>query len=417
MIQVIYINISITILYLLYKFCLDSKVTIRAQRFYLLLIIPIAIAISLLKIEIPRGSYNSLSMFLPLNTINISGTENASPNLFINTILNSFSNKITILIIIYLAGITSLLLLLIKKTLSTIQLYKNGRIEEINGKKIIICKTTKGAFCILGKIIINDSIYKNKNIEKVLMHEQLHCNMKHSIDIVFMFILKLFFWYNPFVWMIEKKLREIHEYEVDEKMLILGEDPKQYAQLLLNFEMGISEPYMANSFSYTSIKKRIKLIMNTKKLGNKRLILSFPTCLILVILFNLTPKETVYAQETKQTKEQTKEQSTEKVPYTVIEKKPTFQGKDASEFARWVGMNMQYPEEARKKNIQGKVIIQFIIDNNGSIIEVKAISKTPEILNDEAIRVVKSSPKWEPGEQKGKKVKVSMIMPITFSTK
>ncbi len=97
-----------------------------------------------------------------------------------------------------------------------------------------------------------------------------------------------------------------------------------------------------------------------------------------------------------------------------VEKMPTFQGGDLQKFALWVYQNMKYPQEAVDKKIQGRVIVEFVVAKDGTVSSTKVLNNAPEILSAEAERVIKSSPKWEAGEHKGKKVNVKFVIPVVF---
>ena len=110
------------------------------------------------------------------------------------------------------------------------------------------------------------------------------------------------------------------------------------------------------------------------------------------------------------------QQSEEQVDYSVIEIKPTFQGGDTKAFTRWVSQNVVYPKEAKEKGVSGRVIVQFVIDLDGSVTDVKVLRGVNPLLDAEAVRVVSSSPKWTPGKQRNKPVRVLYTIPITFSS-
>lgn len=105
------------------------------------------------------------------------------------------------------------------------------------------------------------------------------------------------------------------------------------------------------------------------------------------------------------------------VPLALIETKPLFaNGKAEDEFTRWVFEHLKYPKEARTKGIEGKVIASFVIDPDGYITDVRIVRGADPLLDDEAIRVLESSPKWErPGMVNGKKVSVKYNFPLNFA--
>ncbi len=99
--------------------------------------------------------------------------------------------------------------------------------------------------------------------------------------------------------------------------------------------------------------------------------------------------------------------------FTIVEDQPTPIG-GISAFYQYVQKKMKYPAQARRMGIEGKVFVQFVVDKDGSITEVKAVKGIGAGCDEEAVRVIKGSPKWKPGKQRGRSVKVRMILPIPF---
>ena len=102
------------------------------------------------------------------------------------------------------------------------------------------------------------------------------------------------------------------------------------------------------------------------------------------------------------------------IPFVTVEQKPTFNGKDANEFAKWVNSKLVYPEVAKENGVEGRVILQFTIGKDGRLQDVKVLRTPDESLAQEAVRVVSSSPKWEPGRQRDRAVKVSYTFPVIY---
>jgi TonB family protein len=100
-------------------------------------------------------------------------------------------------------------------------------------------------------------------------------------------------------------------------------------------------------------------------------------------------------------------------PFDVVEQMPEFPG-GMPELMKFLQENVKYPEEAMKNGIQGRVLIQFIVEKDGSISEAKVIKKVNELLDAEALRVIGEMPKWTPGKQKGEAVRAKFTLPVTF---
>jgi len=104
----------------------------------------------------------------------------------------------------------------------------------------------------------------------------------------------------------------------------------------------------------------------------------------------------------------------ETIPVAVVEVKPKFQNGDENEFTKWVAQHMTYPEEAKDKKIQGRVICSFVVDENGKVIDAKVLRGVNPILDSVAVNLISASPDWTPGKHKKKNVAVKYTFPIIF---
>ena len=104
----------------------------------------------------------------------------------------------------------------------------------------------------------------------------------------------------------------------------------------------------------------------------------------------------------------------EAIPFTLVEEKPKFQGGDANTFSAWVNKNLNYPEIAKENGVQGRVTLQFTVNTDGSVSDVKVLRGVDSSLDKEAVRNVSQSPKWTPGTQRERPVKVTYVFPVIF---
>jgi len=104
----------------------------------------------------------------------------------------------------------------------------------------------------------------------------------------------------------------------------------------------------------------------------------------------------------------------EAIPFQLVETKPTFQGGDANTFRTWVNERLEYPEIAKENGIQGRVMLQFTVGADGKVSNVKVLRGVDPTLDKEAVRVVSMSPKWSPGKQRDRAVKVTYTFPVIF---
>ncbi len=104
----------------------------------------------------------------------------------------------------------------------------------------------------------------------------------------------------------------------------------------------------------------------------------------------------------------------EAIPFQLVEEKPSFNGGDANEFSKWVNSRLVYPEIAKENGVQGRVTLQFTVNADGTVSNVKVLRGVDPSLDKEAVRVVSSSPKWKPGKQRDRAVKVTYTFPVIF---
>lgn len=112
--------------------------------------------------------------------------------------------------------------------------------------------------------------------------------------------------------------------------------------------------------------------------------------------------------------QEAEEEVVEEIPFAIVEQKPTFKGGDQNTFTKWVFSQIEYPEIAKENGVQGRVVLEFIVDTDGAVKNVKVLRGVDSSLDKEAVRVVSSSPKWTPGKQRDKAVKVKFVFPVIF---
>ena len=104
----------------------------------------------------------------------------------------------------------------------------------------------------------------------------------------------------------------------------------------------------------------------------------------------------------------------EAIPFQLVEEKPSFMGGDANAFSKWVNERLVYPEIAKENGVSGRVTLQFTVETDGSVTNVKVLRGVDASLDKEAVRVVSMSPKWTPGKQRDRAVKVTYTFPVIF---
>jgi len=142
--------------------------------------------------------------------------------------------------------------------------------------------------------------------------------------------------------------------------------------------------------------------------------LIFVLALFLFSLVSFTQERELSDYEKYRLEQEAKEDPPQEEVFYIVEDMPKFKGEDADTFRKYIAENVKYPAEAAKKGIEGKVFVEFVVNSNGDVVNVKIKKSVNSYLDAEAIRVVMSSPKWEPGLQRGIPVSVSFTFPINF---
>lgn len=325
---------------------------------------------------------------------------------------------------IYIIGVVAIFTMTVVQTVRlTRQLRQCEHITDNRGNTIVLTDCATSPFCLFHYIVMSRDDYAN-NRSYILTHEQEHIRLGHSIDLVVLQAATIIQWFNPFVWLIGKNLKAIHEFEVDEAVLNKGIDATQYQKFLVIKAVGNRLQPFANNLNKESLKRRI-IMMNQKK-SNRWMMLKalfvIPVATLAVSVFantsdmsNMANAVSTTANTLSTTNVQTK-QSDKKI-FRVVEEMPKFKGGYAK-LMEFLMMNMKYPESAIKAKQQGRAIVGFVVGKDGTVSDVYIEKSTGyDVLDNEAMRVVKSMPAWEPGKQKGKPVNVKYFVPITFSQK
>ena len=329
-----------------------------------------------------------------------------------------------ILICIYTLGGVAMLSLTAIQTMSLmLRLRRCEHITDNKGNVIVLTDYATSPFCLFHYIVMSHDDYAN-NRSFVLTHEQEHIRLRHYIDLIILQFATIIQWFNPFVWLIGKNLKAIHEFEVDEAVLNKGIDATQYQKFLVVKAVGNRLQPFANNLNKESLKRRI--IMMNQKRSNRWMMLKalfiIPVATLAVSVFANTTDMSSMAKAVNTTANsistnnmQTKQSDIKTADD--VEVMPEFKGGNKA-MMDFLMMNMKYPESAAKAKQQGRAVVGFVVGKDGTINDVYIVKSTGyDVLDNEAMRVVKSMPAWEPGKQKGKPVNVKYFVPITFKLK
>lgn len=388
------INIYIALFYLIYKAILSNKINPRVKRLTLVSIPLLGLVVFYLKnalstapIQLSTPSYILEGFTIGKETIN-----NIETNYF------TLNNMYTVGVIIFSA-------ILIYKFIKLIIIY--SKVDKTKYKNLILSSSqNKPNFSFLNWIHLNDDLDENQK-SIIQEHEEIHIKQKHSFDILYLEVLKVILWFNPFIYLIKKDLELTHEEEVDAIMHNSYGD--EYIQLILGsvFKTDSAHFDLSNQFLNPkfNLKTRIKM-MKTKRKNQIAWLIALP--LVGSVLAFTGLKETKsYSINEKPIIEASISDTT----------KAEYKGGVEALYS-FLGENIKYPESAKDENIEGTVYVQFTISDNGSIThsEAKNNPKHPvdERLEKEALRVINSMPEWNPATANGIAFKSTMQLPIAF---
>lgn len=348
---------------------------------------------------------------------------------------------------VYIVVIAVLLLRFLMQLFSILTI--KSRKETYNGIAIRVPQKIETPFSFFKRIYINPSLHSEKELNEILTHEQTHAKQWHSVDVIISDLFARFFWINPFAWLLKREVRHNLEYLADRSVINSGHDTKTYQYHLLGLTSQKAAAQLLNNFNVLPLKRRIKM-MNKKpsqNVGRLKYILFVPLVGLLLVFSNIEVLARVLTENKAQT-ELTDEIATineqdlpiiaselnvennvylqddttinirktdpqDQTIYRGVEYMPLFPGGD-SELMKFIADNIVYPKIAAENGIEGRVTVQFVVLETGEIANIEVLQKLDPALDKEAVRVVSTMPKWEPGKQNGKAVPVYYTVPIIF---
>lgn len=442
------VAICLAAFYLFYKLLLSRDTFHAFNRATLLLLMLLSLVLPFVSLSIdePTVVNNGMVQVEQLLVAGVTG-ENTQP---------AGLTLVQVLFMVYMVGVV---VSVGREIVSLAGLYKliSGRdhVTIDNGIRIIVLDGDVAPFSWFNNIVISRSDYESGRRE-ILIHEMAHISHHHSLDILLCNVLLIFQWFNPAVWLLRRELRNIHEYEADEAVLASGANAAEYQLLLIRKAVGERLFSMANNLNHNSLKKRITMMLTKRSnpWNRVKVLLTVPVAAVAVVAF-ATPKaeslsreiehesDAIVSSVVKSTSDkaalvaQGKTSGEETVNamgradntlidndiqrmtsmdddvYEVVEKMPEFPG-GIAELMKYLSSNIKYPVEAHKAGIQGRVVVSFIVNKDGTVKDAKIVRSVDKSIDAEALRVISAMPKWLPGYQNGKAVKVRYTVPVTF---
>ncbi len=293
--------------------------------------------------------------------------------------------------------------------------------------------------------------------ELVLTHEREHLRCRHWIDLILAQAVIALQWYNPAAWLMRKELRKVHEYQADAAVADSGMDLGEYKRMLIEKAVGSRFHTLANSLNNSKLKNRITMFdkqnpSTMRRLSALLVVPAFAAGLAMMqlpavaaVMDRLSVKNenapqsvgkiteisstgeisklpvataavsaaATSAATTETTEAAIQSEKDSREVFTAVEQMAEFPGGMAS-LMKYLGSAIHYPENAAKAGIEGRVIVKFIIGEDGRVSGAEVVSGVDPELDTEAVRVVNSMPAWTPAKNKGIPVASYFTIPISF---
>ncbi|EPR70180.1 M56 family metallopeptidase [Cyclobacterium qasimii] len=340
------VSLATAIFYLTYHFLFRVKKQFVFNRYYLLLILPVAHIIPL--ISFPTAADLSLATvyFNEINPLPI-----GEPSFTPNNNGNATFNWLSVLSIIYVSGMVFFLIRFIISYIQASAIQKVSQQDIIDNQTVYLSERNIRAFTFIDKIIIGRNILDHPSLKMVIDHEKVHLKEKHFIDLFTIEFLSSFQWFNPFAIVLNKAIRLNLEYRADD-MVVQHSNMRQYQMALISMVSDRIAFPQFTELNSNNLQNRIMMMksQNESKFSRIRKLAVLPIFLILLAgLSEKTP--TIKASDG-------------------IE--PNIKASDTaissiSDLNRYFSKSLMYPQEARKSGQVGLVTLFFKIDNNGKL--------------------------------------------------
>lgn len=320
------------------------------------------------------------------------------------------------IIALYLLGVAAVLVSIAAGVSRVMKVIRNGKKMQMYGCEVVVCEKDVPPFSWMHWIVMSRTDFESGN-RHILEHEKAHVRLGHSKDVLLVDILSAFQWFNPAIWLLKGDLRAVHEYEADDAVLSQGVNIKEYQYSLIRKAAAASGYSITNNFNHSMLKSRIGMMSKPKASVAKGLkaIYLLPLLGCALALNAKTVFDYDSDAASMETVMETREINEVSVDFTKLDKVPEFEGGDANTFSLWVNRRLRYPESAKAAGVTGRVVVRFKVNSDGRVSDVSVLHGVCDALDEEAVRVVGSSPDWTPGEIEGKPTATTFTFPVIFA--
>jgi beta-lactamase regulating signal transducer with metallopeptidase domain len=282
-------SVSLALLYILFRLAMHNDKTHSLNRFLLLAILLVSTVIPFLEFqffyeEVPLKHVEVFREFVstPVSVPDVAMSE-------VSQVQTESSASFNLFLIFYISAVLVLLIRLFISVIRVMQIIGQAEKRKLSKIVLAIVKDLIQPFSFFNKIILSEKDFTdNKDI--VVAHEYAHIKQLHAIDLVICELFTVLHFFNPFMWLLRRDLKLVHEYQADQAVLNKGIDAKKYQLLVLEKSVGERRFAMANHFTQKPILKRIKMMQkkNKKQWAGMKLILFIPALAVLFMAFGKT---------------------------------------------------------------------------------------------------------------------------------
>lgn len=303
------------------------------------------------------------------------------------------------------------------------RLIRESRREVKHGRIVCLHPAVHSPFSWFGWLFWSETLQLSPPEEAaVLAHEQAHIRQRHSLDVLLLEVIGIFFWWNPLWYAYDRALRAVHEYQADAAALGFS-GRRRYSRLLVRQLFEVASPPLTHAFHSSQLKRRIAMMTKTSPSGLAPLkyLLLLPVLALALWACGQEKNEAALPTETAEAKLTANDQQV----YKEVDRMPVFgdcAGQDGDDLTacsmnnlmQFVYENMKYPEADRENKVEGMTVASFVVTKEGKVEKAEIIKSVSPTMDAEILRVVRAMPTWRPGEKNGELVSVEMKLPVKF---
>jgi TonB family protein len=400
--------LCLAVLLAFYKIFLSNQTFFGWNRAYLLLALLGSLVFPLLSLPIitltDKGLFHLPELMFP--GFELIGSQNQP------TATPGFSWTDGIMLIYFVGVLVSLVRLIWGCTSLYSKTLKGEKIRK--GDLSLYVHPTFEASSFFNHIFLPEYESHNPDHQCIIAHEAAHGRYYHSLDLLVIQVAKIILWFYPILNAFERALVGVHEYQVDQKMI--QKLPKAtYAGLLIKLlRTDVKANTVIHHFNQFQIKKRLIMMNrpNSRWLALSKYVLAFPLFGLLFVFIACEEQEDLLTLKQKNT-EDISGVITKGEVFDVVEEMPTPSG-GMEGWNKYLSENLVYPAAARADSVEGTVYAEFVVNKDGEVQDVGILRGIDPRINQAALDVIRNSPNWNPGQQKGEKVDVKLRIPIRF---